>query len=195
MIYNTFILTKMNYSAAAWQPRLSTTQRGVLERVQNKALRMITGQLKSSPAEALLAETDCLSIETSANRACLLSIEKAKRLPEKHPRRLAWESAVPKKNDRKSWFTRGTELSVKIPADAEDRAPFPPPQVAPWINDREIVVYPTMPGIKGRSDEIAVKRAASIARINELRPDITIYTDGCADGGCRQGGSAMQRIQ
>ena len=51
-------------------------------------------------------------------------------------------------------------------------------------------MYPMMPSIKGRSDEIAVKRAASIARINELRPDITIYTDGSADGGCRQGGSA-----
>jgi len=47
-----------------------------------------------------------------------------------------------------------------------------------------------MPGIKGRDDEMDVKRAASIARINEIRPEITIYTDGSADGGCKKGGAA-----
>ena len=51
-------------------------------------------------------------------------------------------------------------------------------------------MYPSLPGIKGRGDDVALKRAASIARINDLKADVVIYTDGSADAGCRRGGSA-----
>ena len=113
MIFNTFFLSKLNYSSPAWQCRLSESQMNLLERAQNKALRIVTGQLRSSPAEALLAETGCLSVKTSAERACLLSVEKALRLPLDHPRRLAWENATPKRTP--CWHSVGGELMKKLP--------------------------------------------------------------------------------
>jgi len=190
MVFNTFFLSKMNYSSAAWQCRLSDSQRNLLVRAQNKALRIVTGQLRSSPSEALLAETGCLSVKTSAERACLLSIEEALRLPMDHPRRLAWDNAIPRKNARSSWHSRGVELMERLPANAVERAPIPWPSVAPWSTEHNLEVYPSLPGIKGRADDIAVKKAAALARINDLKADIVIYTDGSADGGCRRGGSA-----
>ena len=190
MIFNTFFLSKLNYSSPAWQCRLSESQMNLLERAQNKALRIVTGQLRSSPAEALLAETGCLSVKTSAERACLLSVEKALRLPLDHPRRLAWENATPKRTLTPSWHSVGVELMKKLPTNADSRAPVPWPTVAPWSADHSFEVHPTLPGIKGRGDDIAVKRAASLARINDLNADIVIYTDGSADAGCRRGGSA-----
>ncbi len=131
MIFNTFFLGKMNYSSAAWQCRLSDAQRKLLQRAQNKGLRIVTGQLKSSPTEALLAETGCLSVKTAAERACLLSIEEALRLPTDLPRRLAWENAIPRKNTRSSWHSIGGELMASLPANATPRAPIPwPPRAS-----------------------------------------------------------------
>ena len=76
----------------------------------------------------------------------------------------------------------------RLPANATPRAPIPwPPRASSEYN---FEVYPSLPGIKGRGDDIAVKKAAALARINDLKADIVIYTDGSADGGCRRGGSA-----
>jgi len=108
-----------------------------------------------------------------------------------HPRRLAWENATPRKNARNSWHSKGVELLGRLPADATFRAPIPWPSVAPWSTiENSFEVYPSLPGIKGRGDDVALKRAASIARINDLKADVVIYTDGSADAGCRRGGSA-----
>ena len=138
-----------------------------------------------------MAESGCLSVKTSAERACLLSIEKALRLPMDHPRRLAWENATPRKNARNSWHSKGLELMERLPADAVFREPIPWPSVAPWFTtENSFEVYPSLPGIKGRGDDVAVKRAASIARINDMKADVVIYMDGSADAGCRRGGSA-----
>ena len=39
-----FVKSKMDYATQAWQPWLSETGDKALDRVQNKALRLVTGQ-------------------------------------------------------------------------------------------------------------------------------------------------------
>jgi hypothetical protein len=69
VIFNAFIRSKLFYAAPAWQPWLSKTRYEELDRVQNKAMRIMSGQYKSTPVEALRAETDCQSFQTLSNRA------------------------------------------------------------------------------------------------------------------------------
>ena len=184
MIGNTFISSKINYAGSAWQPWLSDSKIQELDRTQNRTIRLMTGQVKSSPVEALRAEIDMPSFRTTADRACLLSMEKARRMPLDHPRRLALEERVPPRNQRKGWRKRGEALTSKL-SDAENRMPILPSPANPWIGLKEAEVFSDMPGIKGRDDDEETKRNASIRRIYELRAGIVVYTDGSATAGCR----------
>ena len=49
-------------------------------------------------------------------------------------------------------------------------------------------VYPTVPRIKGRSDDLALKHAMSLKQIRSFSANITIYTDGSALAGMEDGG-------
>jgi hypothetical protein len=60
-VYNTFIMSKMDYSGPGWQPNLAMTQVDKLERVQNKALRLITGKFADCPLDALRMEAGVVS--------------------------------------------------------------------------------------------------------------------------------------
>ena len=99
-IYQGIVRTKMDYSASGWQPWVSATQMNKLEVVQNKGLRLITGQTKSTPVEALRLEAGTVSYSTISQRNTLISYEKAARLPRGHPRREFLEAPVPKRNKR-----------------------------------------------------------------------------------------------
>ncbi len=48
-VYRALHLSVINYAAPAWQPWLAPSRLDHLERCQNKALRIITGQLKTTP--------------------------------------------------------------------------------------------------------------------------------------------------
>ena len=51
VVYSAFINSKMHYAAAAWQPWLSDTNVQVLDALQNKALRIMSAQVASTPVD------------------------------------------------------------------------------------------------------------------------------------------------
>ena len=53
MAFHALVRSKLDYAAPAWQPWLSETNLTNLDRLQNRSLRLITGQLVSTPLEAL----------------------------------------------------------------------------------------------------------------------------------------------
>ena len=189
-LYLMFVKSKLDYAGPAWQPWLSDTNTLALERVQNKALRVITGQLKSTPVEALRAETRTACYSTYMKRSCLKSFELAKRLPEDHPRKTALSKAIPSKNKRRSWFRLGTALSDCLPPQAENRLPISFYQAVPWIISGPLEIHPELEGVSGREDSHLTIQAATERILNEWNADVTIYTDGSADAGRRDGGSA-----
>ena len=95
--------SKMDCSGPGWQPWLSDHSINLLERMQNKALRVVTGQLRSSPVESLRLETGVPSYDTQTQGNTLKFSELAKRLPLDHPRHIALTSAIPPKNTGRSW--------------------------------------------------------------------------------------------
>ncbi len=86
-VYKALQLSLLTYAAPAWQPWASPSRLEQLERCQNKALRVVTGQLKSTPVETLRLEAGICSIATAPKRTTALAYEKACRLPTDHPRR------------------------------------------------------------------------------------------------------------
>ena len=189
-IYQTFVKNRLDYAAAAWQPWLSDPSIRELDTVQNRALRLITGQMRSSPLDALRYEAGVSSYQTMVDRMCLQSVEKALRLPEDHPRFETWQQAIPSKNQRKGWKAKGDELLSKLPVEATDRLPIQMYVCAPWGNPCDIQIYADVPGIKGRDDPIELKKSITMARLDSFNADFIIYTDGSATAGCSNGGAA-----
>ena len=61
MAFHALVCSKLDYAAPAWQPWLSDTNLSSLDRLKNHSLRLITGQLVSTPLEALRLEADVQS--------------------------------------------------------------------------------------------------------------------------------------
>ena len=96
-VYRCMIMSKMDYAGPAWQGNIADCHKLTLERSQNRALRLITGQFADSPLESLRAETGIPSFDTHIKRNLLISKEKALRLDDSHPRRRAAEDSITKR--------------------------------------------------------------------------------------------------
>jgi len=72
----------IEYAAPAWIPWISKTNLAA----QRYAARAVTGQLKTTPAEAVLIESDLPSIKTRSRQLAISAFDKALRLPEDNPR-------------------------------------------------------------------------------------------------------------
>ena len=190
MIYRTFIRSKLDYGAASWQPWLSQTSINDLDVVQNQALRLITGQPRSTPVDALRLEAGVSGYGVLIDRMCLSSVEKALRRPSDHPMFQSWQEAVPPKNQRSCWKARGDKLLEKIPEVAKARKKIPMYSCPPWQELCDLEVYTEIPGICGKDDPLQVKKTTTMARINSFKADFVIYSDGSATAGCSNGGAA-----
>ena len=188
-IYQTFIRSKLDYAAAAWQPWLSHSSVRELEVVQNQALRMVTGHMAKAPTDATRLETGVPDYWTIVDRLCVKSVEKAMRLPTDHPRYEAWEGAVIPKNQRPSWKLKCDALLKKMPVEAQNRCQIDMYACPPW-KQTEMEIFINMPGIIDREDPGPKKKAATIARLDSFNADFTVYTDGSASAGCAKGGAA-----
>ena len=190
-IYHAFIGSQLNYAGAGWQPYICETNVRKLERLQNRAMRAITGQLISTPIEALYIEAGVPSHRTTSKRLVARSLEKALRCPEDHPRRITADEQVDRRTDKKCWRSVAYELLGQLPAELNNREQLDFYPLPPWQQSScKLNIYPTVPGIKGRSDDPALKRAMSLAQIRSFSADLTIYTDGSATAGLEDGGNA-----
>ena len=77
-----------------------------------------------------------------------------------------------------------------LPAGADNRKPLSLFSTAPWHDYSTYRVNANVPGIASRTDEGAAKLEACLQLIREIDATLTIYTDGSAAGGTRNGGAA-----
>ena len=64
-VYNTSMKSRFNYAGAAWQPWLSSSNRDTIERSQNRALRIVTGQVTKIDCGVLRREAGIPSFKTT----------------------------------------------------------------------------------------------------------------------------------
>ena len=72
----------IEYAAPAWIPWTSKTNLENLEAAQRYAARAVTGQLKTTPAVAVLIESDLPSIKTRSMQLAISAFDKARRQPQ-----------------------------------------------------------------------------------------------------------------
>jgi ribonuclease HI len=111
-----------------------------LERAQNKALRIVTGQYSSTPVEALRLESGISSYKTHSKRLACIAAEKADRLPPDHPRNAALNPAVPvhhRSKTRSSWRETSRCIRNGLPTAGLPMEPLPSPFQKPWVSEGE----------------------------------------------------------
>ena len=192
-VYNASIKSRFDYAGAAWQPWLSSSNRDTIERSQNRALRIVTGQVTKTDCGVLRREAGIPSFKTNAIRNCIRSHEKAARMPVDHPRKLALTNAQPPKNNRNSWSSRASSIRGKynLPEGLAKRQNIELYVRDPWISPNNFAVYSTLDGVIDKNQSEATNQAASARRITSLAPDLVIYTDGSASAGTSHGGAGI----
>ena len=78
--YKTYILGKLNYGAELYNAA-AKTHKSKLETIQNSALRIITGGMRSTPVLALQSETQCLSLQSTRDISVLKKFYKIRSQP------------------------------------------------------------------------------------------------------------------
>ena len=140
----------------------------------------------ATPLEALRLGADVQSYHTCRNQLILKAQETAWCSTDDHPKRVALAADIPQcLQNCCSFRRRANDLSTLLPAELEHRQTinhFPSP---PW---QLIISQGT--SITGRADDIDLKHRCSLTLIASYQADYTIYTDGSASGGTRNGGAA-----
>jgi ribonuclease HI len=194
-VYQTLCCSVMSYCAAAWQPWLSATTMEKLERCQNRALRIITGQTLTTPLEALRCEAGVQSFCTTSKQLVAKAMEKSLRLPKENPRRGIMEKEVRHRHKgRSSLRVIGRGLLGNGSVRGCQRQELCLPQKPPWTSgtDRRYVCYPELLGRSQKSVAEEQLKQDTMVTIRERCGGcrIIIYTDGSAAEGFRKGGSA-----
>ena len=193
-IFLAHIQSVLNFASSSWQPWLRKSLIKKLQVVQNQCLRIITTQAKSSPVEALHAETRVPTIKTTIDANCLRSYEKALRMQDDHPRKIAATDKVHRRLKSRRDFRKKAEelLSCNPHINCGERQPLQYFQVKPWERGiKENTVFPSLCGIKGKKDNKVSIQTSALKRSRELGAHFNIYTDGSAISGTRDGGAGV----
>ena len=190
-LYTAFIDSIWKYAGFAWLASAAKSHILRLERAQNRALRMVTGQHMATPVEALRQECGLPGIDTEIKRILAKSAEKAVRLTDDHPRKIAFSSGVRQTIKRKNWRAEATRLQQLLPQEITPRVDIRNYDTEPWLEAKCLQVCPELEGVVSRLDRDEIKREAAMRRIRQVAADRVIYTDGSAMSGIRWGGNAV----
>jgi hypothetical protein len=135
-VYQTSLLNGATYAGAEWLPWLSASSVEMLDRAQNRNLRIITGQLASTPTDALRVEAGFQSFGCLQDRAAAAALERSLRLDSAtHPRAPQAVSGVTRRFKRDAdGRSLGKEVVGHVGGglDALGQLPLPASTSAPW---------------------------------------------------------------
>ena len=154
MAFHALICSKLKDTALAWQPWLSTINLSCLDRLQNRSLRLITGQVISSLLEALGLEADVQSYHTCSNCLILKARKKALRSADDHPKRATLSADIPQRLQNRSSLHRTTEeLSTLLPPELQHKQNIIHFSSPPWqfSTSHEERIATTVPGITAKT--------------------------------------------
>ena len=158
-LYSAFIHSISTYASFAWWPCIAKTNRKKIERAQNKALQLMTGQYKATPTEALWLECGLPSLKTEKQLTIAKSAEKAERLQQDHPRSIGYSGNTKKCLKRDNWRATSKSFIDVLPAPLNNRVPIGHFTSNPWMEASCIKVFPELEGEKCRQEWGSKKRS------------------------------------
>jgi ribonuclease HI len=195
-VYQGAVRPHLEYGSSAWSTTAKTHQQS-LDRVQNQALRIITGSMRSTPIKAMEDITATQPLSQRRDAKVMIQAEKFKCLPA-HPMKQRMQNLTKNRLKRSSFLHESKKLarahqssmpSTTLPLSHND-------QPQPWNEDfANLRISTTVPLITSRDDQDdLVKRTLTLAMISECYPAeswIHVYTDGSATNAVANGGAGV----
>ena len=175
------------YGSAAWGPWVAKSVWEKLERVQLEAARIVGGTLRSAPREAVLTEAGLSEVRRMAEGLWMAEYEKCLRATEEEPRREWGLRSERRRLKRKDWRSVARELLESVM----------PEEVARMRKEMGEAPWKTWQGVEWDIEERREKdeeenRRKALARLEEVKgAELTLYTDGSAMDGRRNGGAGI----
>lgn len=185
--YVAMIRSQIEYGSPAWMPWIGKGNMEKLERIQLEAARKITGALKSTPTEAVLAEANLPKIEDRARVLAVVAYERSLRCARESPRFQIATAEVGCRLKKQDWRSAAKEGFRQAMGGAEVMESFPPLQI-PWLDLSKVKIEEE--GTRMDSEEACLAMAAARLEDNE-EYDYVVYTDGSATEGKAYGGAGV----
>ena len=189
-LYVTFVRSALEYA----NPILKLARKislGKLDRIQNAAMRLMTGGLRSTPIAALEVATGCEPLESRQEVQTLMARERFLRFGESNPLKdLAESFGATRRRLKKISVLSSAEAAERKFNLPTDRAPLEAPGWPPELAPRPLEVRLDI-GLKGKKWEIApqVQKAAALEFIDLYPAEyVGSYIDGSATEGTSDGG-------
>ena len=182
----------MEYGSAAWATAAASNT-NKLDKVQNTAMRIITGGLKTTPIVKLETATGLLPLNQRRDEKILLQHEKLQRLPT-HPAYQQLQQATKNRLKRSSFNHLAKKLARSHHNLPPEREPLQ--DAEDWNAQAGDVTFCTdVPGVtsKGKQTDAAL-RALTLEMLHQRYPKAVwtrIYTDGSSDAAVKNGGSGV----
>lgn len=193
-LYIQYIRSVAEYVMPTWYSAASKTQSGKIETLQNAAARIISGCVKSTPINELLAEAKLPPIKNRARELTAINAEKALRLNPDNPRAKAYQVTQHQRlKTQDSWREKGKEELDKMQLSNINReklqsfSAFPP-----WSSllDIDIKLNLNEPVKNTDSDEHKQQiTSQTLASLPEAQ--LELWTDGSAESGMSNGGAGI----
>ena len=195
-VYQGTVRPHLEYGSTAWSTTAKTNQQA-LDKVQNQALRLITGAMRSTPITEMERLTGVQPLGQRRDAKNMMQAEKFKCLTN-HPMKTRLEGLIKNRLKRSSFVHESKKLSRQF----HDRLPqstlpfFPPDMPEPWVSDiTDIKVHTTVPSLSnGDTQDDTVKQSLTLAMIAERYPQeawIHVFTDGSATNAVTNGGAGI----
>ena len=193
-VYQGSVRPHLEYGSTAWSTCAKTTQQA-LDKVQNQALRIITGAMRSTPIKDMEQLTSIQPLNQRREAKIMVQAEKFRCLPD-HPMKHKLDSLTKNRLQRSSFVHESKRLSrqykEQLPKNILPLLATDLPE--PWVADQpDIEVYTTVPHLIPEQDDMA-KKALTLAMIAERYPKEAwthVYTDGSATNAVADGGAGI----
>ena len=195
-VYESTVRPHLEYGSTAWSTATKTSLHSV-DKVQNQALRIMTGAMKSTPIAAMEEATGIQSLEKRRQVKILTQAEKFK-CQQGHPMKTKMTGYTRKRIKRESFVSRAKKLQRDYIGDLPIQTT--PPDLnnsKPWEESglEDITICTEIPHLSG-NEPLADTVKSNIARSHceELYPQeawVHAYTDGSATKAVKDGGAGV----
>jgi len=194
-VYQGTIRPHLEYGSTAWCNAAKTHHQS-LDKVQNQALRIITGSMRSTPIKAMEEITAIQPLQQRRDTKTMVQAEKYKCMPQ-HPMNKRMQNLTKNRLKRSSFIHESKRLAREHQASIPPATPLNPSDLPqPWNEDfKNLHISTTVPQVtSGDSQDSLVKRTLTLAMIHEKYPAeswIYAYTDGSATSAVSDGGAGV----
>ena len=195
-VYEGSIRPHLEYGSAAW----STTAKSnlqTMDKVQNQALRLITGAMRSTPIQAMEKTTGIQPLQDRRKAKIAIQSERFK-CQEKHPMKSKLEGLTRNRLKRESFVHKAKTISRAYLGHLPTQTSPPLLNKSnPWKDDRsdKVTICTRIPKISSEDPQADfIKRNIAEEHCDERYPKdswIRAYSDGSATDAVKDGGAGV----